>query len=298
VQLNLRIADNNWGEGPQANIETVARLVVGAFEPALSGTGRLDLLLEQNEQPRAVSTLSDQGEFVIHLSGPSMYCLQLTYQLGHEFTHVMAGPLDWKPDRFAWFEECLADVGSLFALNGVARNWESQHLRPGWDANPMNCRIYAANYLNEPGRSLSGGVDFKQWLTSELPSLKVEDAQRPRFTIIARHLLPVFERDPTAWRAIRYLHGFERPAGMTFAEFLKSWRDWCPTESQHTVDVIAAALGVSYPAARTRPRSLQAKALQYMAALRGAVSRPRPASRKKPRSVRSPRKTKRPGPAE
>lgn len=275
MQLNLRIERGDWGDGALANIETVARSVIDAFSPGLPSDLRFDIVLEQNAQPRALSRLGDRGEFVIHLSGPGSRWFRLCYQLGHEFTHVLADPLSWQIDRFAWFEEALADAGSLFALRSLAASWRDNPPRPGWHVNHASFQQYAINYLAEPGRSLPAGATLAQWFREHLPQLERSHTLREHNTIIARHLLSVFERDPSAWRSIRYLHSFPRSADMTFADFTRSWRNACPADSRGAVDAMTEMLGVS----TGRPgATIRANAQKLLSALRLAVSSRKPSA--------------------
>jgi hypothetical protein len=283
MQIGLRLAAGDWGQDPLTT-ETLAREVVGTFASGLPKDGRIDILLERRRAPMAVSSrLSERGEYLIHLGCAAIYWSQFTYQLGHEFTHVLANSLSFTIDRYAWFEESLCETGSLFALRRLATAWKSSPPYPHWGPYHSALSKYVADHLAQPARSLPAGARFERWFEEHLPLLEMNHVLRDHNTIVARHLLPVFERDPSAWRAIRYLHRFARPSGMDFAGFASLWRATCPEESRGAVESIAEVLGISArtpytPSTRRTGRRTDAQ--KFLTALRFAIqSRNPPAQR-------------------
>lgn len=277
VQLNLRVTEGGWGDIPLDQTEALARSVIETFSSGLRRDLRVDVVLERRASPMAVSSwLSEHDEYIIHIGCDAILMNQFAYQLAHEFAHVIADSLSFRVDRFAWLEESICEAGSLFALRSLASAWRTAPPRSWWQSYHAQFAQYAGDRLDHQQHSLGESVDFKGWLAANLPSLAADHTQREHNTIIARNLLPIFEMAPTAWSAVEQLHRFERPLGMDLVSFLKSWRGACPTESKRTVDQVADVLGVSFPAPRSRQRTRQATALQYLGAVRAAVSRPAP----------------------
>jgi hypothetical protein len=237
----LRIVDGDWGGARPEDIEVVARSVVEVLTQGVAGevSIRIDAT---SGSPVALRRLSSRGEFIVHLSVQGNQWAQLSYQFAHEFCHILADVTTWRKDGFAWLEEALCETASLCALRSLARTWAIRTPYPDQPRYPAKFSAYAAWRMQDEARTLPTGVDFHEWLASQLPLLQADAQRRDDNTIIAQELLPIFEADPTAWRAVRYLHGWLRNDGATLAEFLSSWSQACPEDVRTVVQRLAEVL--------------------------------------------------------
>ena len=239
----LRIADGDWGGARPEDIEVVARSVVEVLTQGVAGdvSVRIDAT---SGSPVALRRLGSRGEFIVRLCVQGNQWAQLSYQFAHEFCHILADVTTWRSDRFAWLEEALCETASLCALRSLARTWAVRTPYPGQPRYPGKFAAYAAWRMQDEARTLPSGIDFQEWLARQLSLLQADAERRDDNTIIAKELLPVFEADPTAWRAIRYLHGWLRDDGATLPEFLSSWSQACPEDVRSVVGCIAEVLVV------------------------------------------------------
>jgi hypothetical protein len=211
MPLEIR-ATGDWGGAELANVEAVARSVAACF----SGFGQesIAILLEpasdEGSQPMTLFAKNAAGEFVVRLNVRGNLWARLAYQFAHEFCHVLANPTTFTFDRFTWIEETLCETGSLFALRSMAKTWAVDPPYPNWRDYASSLADYAAKRISEPAHCLTPGQPFPDWLAGRLPYLEANPGLREDITIIAKELLPLFEKDPSRWRALRYLHSLPR----------------------------------------------------------------------------------------
>jgi hypothetical protein len=240
----LRVTDGDWGGARQEDVETVARSVVEALTSGVGG--EFDIRIDATSgSPMALSRLGPRGEFVVRLCVRGDQWAQLSYQFAHELCHVLADVTTWRRDRFAWLEDALCEAASLYALRSMALSWEICPPRPEWQQRAAKFSAYAVWRMQHPVRMLASGIDFHEWLAAHLPALHADAERRDDNTIIAKELLPIFEADPAAWRAVRYLHTWQRDDSASLAEFLESWSLACPEEVRGVVERIAGVFGVA-----------------------------------------------------
>ena len=63
-------------------------------------------------------------------------------------------------------------------------------------------------------------------------------------TIIAIHLLPLFEAEPRGWETVMFLNRGPRDANETLAKRLVSWRSQCSADLSPFVTKLAAIFAI------------------------------------------------------
>ena len=100
----------------------------------------------------------------------------------------------------------------------------------------------AYQFAHELGHVIA---DIPTWLGERVPLFEADAGRRGDTTVVARELLPVFERGgPTAWRAVRSLHAWTPPAEANLADFLEGWAEACPAGSAGVVAATSEILHV------------------------------------------------------
>jgi hypothetical protein len=61
---------------------------------------------------------------------------------------------------------------------------------------------------------------------------------------MAAALLPVFEKNPQHWEAIRYLNVTPARSGLTFKQYLAKWKKDAPQKHHGLIDGIARVFAV------------------------------------------------------
>ena len=134
---------------------------------------------------------------------------------------------------------------SLYALRTLAETWGVAPPFEQWRDYAPALAAYDAEHRADPARTLPPGVPFSTWLGERLPLLEADAGRRGDNTVVARELLPVFERGgPTAWRAVRFLHTWTPTPDASLADFLEGWAEACPVEPVGVVASISEILRV------------------------------------------------------
>jgi hypothetical protein len=247
MTLLIRADQGDWGGAQLSDVEAVARSAAASFG-ALHENESVAIALEptgsEDDPPMTHPATSPSGEFVIRLNVRGNLWARLAYQFAHEFCHVLADPRTWKNDRFAWIEEALCETASLFALRSMAKGWAIEPPYPNWRDYCSSLAGYEAERTSDTARRLPPGLPLSSWLVDHLTFLEADPYRRDDNTIIATELLPVFERDRAAWRAVRFLHTWPRSSVAPFADFMNGWAMACPAECHHVVESIAVLFGV------------------------------------------------------
>lgn len=192
------------------------------------------------------------GRILVGLSTEGTYWSQFAFQFAHEFTHALAGHAnDWRKPWIRgrkanlWLEESLCEAGSLFALRSMAKSWQSTPPYPNWRDYGRSLAQYADDRLAETARSLPAGFDFRRWLAANETSMRADSVIREKNNVVARQLLPLFERTPSGWEAVTYLNlGARRDPDLTLAQHLADWRDAAPARHKAFITELALELGV------------------------------------------------------
>jgi hypothetical protein len=242
LTLTLRVR-GAWGGAEPANVEAVARSVADAFD-AFDAGEPVSILLEpvagEDDPPITLFAPNELGEIVVRLNVRGNLWARLAYQFAHELCHVIADPTTFVLDRFTWIEEALCETGSLFALRRMATTWATDPPYSNWPDYAPALANYAAERMHDPAHRVPPGQTFAAWLRARLPRLEADPGRRADATVVACQLLPIFEHDPTGWRALRYLHACPRDSSLR--EFVRGWRDACPPPLRSTVGALARAL--------------------------------------------------------
>lgn len=247
MTLVIGIGNGDWGNCRSLErIRDVCLLVAHCFDPAIAEKFlepiRVEPTRHLDDPPLARHERIDTGQIVIEMAIRGPKWNQLVYQFAHEFCHVLANFRRPKVHPMAWFEESLCETSSLFALRAVARTWReappdgeeasyADHLSP-----------YASDLLAKHEHQLPASEAFAEWLPRLLPSLEKDPVRRADNTIIASHLLPIFEADPEAWRAVRYLNLWSAKKDVPLDKYFDTWRSVTPVQHHAAVTRIEHCL--------------------------------------------------------
>lgn len=245
MTLSIRVSEGDWGGAELSNVEAVARSVatrLAAYDDDESVAIVLDPTRSEGDSPIALSATTPSGEFVVRLNVRGPLWARLAYQFAHESCHVLADPRTFRIDRFTWIEEALCETASLFALRHLAKAWADAPPYPNWREYSDALARYEAEHVSNEARSLSPGEHFATWLAQRLPLLEADSCRRDDNTVVAKELLPIFDADSAAWRALRHLHTRPRASASSPADFMDGWAVACPAECRGAVQSIAALM--------------------------------------------------------
>jgi hypothetical protein len=235
--------DRDWGASPEF-AEAIAASVAECF-PVFHDEPVVITLQNMANGPMIVQdTCLPDGEAIIFLGIDGPRWAQLAFQFAHEFCHHIADQRTMPWDRFHWIEEAICETASLFALRSMAKKWSIAPPYPFWQDYAEKLDEYTSVWISKEDHCLPVGLRFDTWLSERLPLLEANPYQREDNTIIAKKLLPIFERDPAGWHALRRLHSWPRPLDATLAEFCAVWAEACSAEHHPVIEAIGELLDV------------------------------------------------------
>ncbi len=242
----IQVRQDEWNaprSNVQALLESAAEQIHRHFEqlewPAVE-------VYRSRPLPITIHRRGRQGQVRIGLTPQGLYWAQYAFQFGHELGHLIAGHLETEPRHGnSWFEEAVCETASLYVLRAMYHEWETNPPYANWKDWRGNLRAYAQKRLDAPDHRLPDGQDFPAWYKENEENLLTHTSHQGAHTIIvARQLLPVFERNPAGWQAVAYLRcGEVNPHGPLEA-MLPAWRDACPKALQPFVVQLGDALGI------------------------------------------------------
>jgi hypothetical protein len=191
------------------------------------------------------------GRISIGLTARDTHWAQYSFQFAHEFCHTLANYGN-NPRRLAryplhanfWLEESLCETASLFALQAMGLSWQTAPPFPSWRDYAPWLGAYVEQRLTLQEHQLPAGKPFSVWFQENQPALRRNPTIRDWNTIIAIHLLPLFEAEPRGWEAVTFLNQGPHDATESLVKRLAEWRLQCPTHLRPFVARLAAVFGV------------------------------------------------------
>ena len=247
--VTILVEGEGWGSADREEIETLLHAV--ADELITRRGGVLDQPVLVTHAPGSPVTLYERGgagEYQIRLSARNRSWAQYAYQFGHELCHIMsnfgasAGVAVRK--RNQWFEEAVCEAAGLYALRSMATRWQIDAPYSAWKDYAPALRGYADRLVAEPHRRLPGGVSPGRWLHAKLDVLARDPYRRDDNEVVANLLLPLFERAPEHWAALRYLNLHPADATVDLSRYLRHWRSNAPREHRQFIDEVTSELGL------------------------------------------------------
>ncbi|MCX5684336.1 MAG: hypothetical protein NT049_11715 [Planctomycetota bacterium] len=236
---------DEWNCGVQ-DVEKVLLSSSGQLWKYFPGRELPVIEVEPKGGPITLFKRGPEGQIHIKLDTGNLLWSQMAYQFAHEFCHILCN-YDEKHMPTKWFEESLCETASLFALRRMADAWQVDPPYPNWKSYAPSLGSYAADRIAKD--ALPAGKTFPQWYKENADALRASSTDRPRNTLVATVLLPLFEAQPEAWEAVTWLNKEDFSGNYTFADHLKAWRRQCPEKHRAFVTKVAETFGIDIGAA-------------------------------------------------
>lgn len=255
----IEVAPGNWGSADLRDIQVVLDSVANELRPLVARPtqGPINIrVIPRGTAPRVLYERGPDGEYVVQLTARDERWFQYAYQFSHELCHILSN-FDHKERQGEtvatgnqWFEESLCETASLFTLRRMAVSWAEHPPGRKWIGYGKVFGSYADHLLAESHRRLPANQTLSQWYAENQPALHDNPYLREKNELVATMLLPLFEKDPSMWRAIAYLNANPASAGKSFSEYLADWHGACPTGTQEHLGQAMSLFGTgSGPAA-------------------------------------------------
>lgn len=239
--MQITIEEADWGGAVGENIRVLLADVQDRFLEHLAKppTGRVVVRSRPEAgSPRVLYRRTRDEDYIVELTAQGNHWAQYAYQFSHEFCHILTDYDRLHESANKWFHETLCETASLFAVSRSAETWRTRPPYPNWASYSSSLAKYADDVIKKPARRLPAGMDVRTWITEHEPSLRADPAQRDLNGVIANQLLPLFQREPTGWEAVRHLPNSDS----NFWEYLAEWEKSAPGRSAEFVAGLRSAL--------------------------------------------------------
>ena len=230
----ISVLPGDWG-GDVDDVAAVCRSAAGEFNRLMPDRDPAPITVRYRAKgpPMVVFGKGDDGERRVLLDSRDRAWAQLAFQFAHEYCHIQCNYREANTANL-WFEESLCETASLFALKRMATTWKTNPPYGNWKSYAPSLGEYAADRVK--GTESRDGLSMAQWLGRHETALRANATDRGKNQVVAVALLPLFEKGPEHWAAVRYLNRWERTTReLTFAEYLRDWHSRVPTEHKEFV---------------------------------------------------------------
>jgi len=251
--LDIRVQRGGFGSASSADITALLQSAASELWRHCPGT-QLDGIdvCHRTDHPQTDFKRTPAGRIAIGLATQDTHWAQYSFQFGHEFCHTLANFSNSprRSERYPfhanfWLEESLCETASLFTLRAMSRSWHIAPPYPSWQAYAPWLDAYAEKRIALPEHQLPAGKSFSVWFREHQAASRQNSAIRDSNTIIAIHLLPVFEAEPRGWETVTFLNHGPPGANVSLADHLSAWRSRCPEGLRPFVNRLAAVFGVT-----------------------------------------------------
>lgn len=250
AETDIQVCTNGWGEAQLVDIHALLKSTMSQFTPYFGTVVWPAVYVFHNEvTPITIDTRREDGRVQIGLNTHDRVWSQYAFQFGHEFVHLIVRHLNAETERrvsatkTGWLEESLCEAGSLFALRRMSRDWETNPPYSNWVEYRNELQKYAQDRFDAAENSLPHGKSFDEWFRSHEADFHTNPCNREANTIVAKQMLPVFEKHPAAWNALGYLLASDVGPSTPTRDLLIDWRRACPGDLRPYVDELAEVLG-------------------------------------------------------
>lgn len=245
-KLQIEVQPGDWGSSSLADIDALLNnvkcTILANFDDAPTGTIQV---VRRNGGPMIAYRKSSSDPYRIMLNADNRLWARMSYQFSHDFLHLLMGYEDLRgeedaPHPYGWFFESLCELSSIATLRQMARNWKTDPPYPNWRDYSKSLGDYAQGLLDTPARALPAGVSLADWYAANRNVLRANHSIRPLNGVVANALLPLFEKHPAGWDAVRFMPDETGPID----RFFRSWRRKAPERHWEFIGRIAARFGV------------------------------------------------------
>lgn len=234
--LRIVVLPGDWG---QSQIEEMRRVCVSAANTIWSELDEKSLapihISRSNSGPISLYKRGSGYEYNVKLDTANRLWSQCAFQFAHEFCHILCNYRN-VPNRQLWFEETLCECASLFALRRMSETWKTHPPYSNWKSYSDSLKTYATDRIQKYDDHNESVAEFFRKHQSDL--LK-SGTNRELNGYLAIKLLPLFEKDPKSWNAVRYINLGPKEENVTFESYIQGWYQRVPEEHKKLVRSIA-----------------------------------------------------------
>jgi cyanophycinase len=239
----ITVLPGDWG-GEIDNVAAVCQSAAAEFVRVMPDRDPAPITVKYRPKgpPMVVFGKGADGERRVLLDTRDRAWAQLAFQFAHEFCHIQCNYREAKTANL-WFEESLCETASLFALKRMGQTWKTNPPYGNWKSYAASLGDYADQRLKST--ESRDGLTLAQWFARHEAALRANATDRGKNQVVAAAVLPLLEKEPEHWAALRYLNRWDPTRELTFAEYLRDWHERAPAEHKAFVAEVAGLFEIS-----------------------------------------------------
>ncbi len=249
LKIQLCVSQGNWGNIQPNEIAVLLQDTAFHINQFLlvPFQEKIQVVPSQVDHPKVLYRSSTEEPYIVWLSVQDHFWCQFAYQFAHEFCHVLSNYQKIKDNPNNWFHEAICELASVFTLRCMSRRWHTHPAFPKCTDYAATLRDYWQNLLNNQDAQLPENMTLHSWLSLHEAELRensvAEREQRNAQALVAYQLLPLFEKTPSGWNAIRKLPN----SSDRLADYLVSWHRAVDLDDKAFVAKIAEEFDYKIP---------------------------------------------------
>ena len=232
--IDISVSEENWGAEP-SRVEDLLKEAAGCINKELdpSFTVKIKVIRGKRGCPYTPYGNNHPNKpYEIELTAGNRYWCWFAYQFAHEFCHVLSDLDKLRDSKNKWFHEAICELASSFVL----RRMNSERWYPGQpktfqdyeEKTRSNCiNQIEKEYTPESAINLVGWLSEREKEIRNIPPAKHTkgdplEKYRAIYALVAYTLLPIFEKYPFGWNAVRALPNSDSYIESYLDEWLQS----------------------------------------------------------------------------
>lgn len=242
-ELVITVLPGEWGCSA-ADLTAVCRSAATELTRSMRepNTDPISLRRDAQQGPMVIYGKGDDGERRVLLNSGDRLWAQVAFQFAHEVCHIQCNYRD-KEKSNLWFEESLCEAASLFVLRRMAETWKTKPPYANWKSYAPSLHDYADKRIVDIDKPAD--MSTAEWFRRHEAELRSTGTNRRHNQIVAVALLPLLEKKPENWQAVRYLNLGDPQAKLSFPQFLREWHGRVPAEQREFVEAVGAVFEIA-----------------------------------------------------
>jgi hypothetical protein len=242
--LKFTIVPGDWGDADPENILAICRSAASEMSQYFPQREQdpISIRHDAKQGPMVVFGKGADGERRVLLNARDRYWSQYAFQFAHEFCHIQCNYRDGNKHNL-WFEESLCETASLFVMRRMAETWKTKPPYSNWKSQSTALQEYAEQRLKDTEKL--DGLSFSQWYQRNEPELSKTGVNRKKNQVVAAALLPLFEKNPEHWEAVKFLNQWDPQKELSLRDYLRDWHERVPQMHRAFVAEIAGLFEIT-----------------------------------------------------
>ncbi len=242
-KLNIVVEKGNWGSGSTRDRQKVCYSAAMSLWIYAGDRRKLDPIrvTYSKDGPRVLFKRGPNREYIVELDNKDRFWAQCAFQFAHEFCHILCNYRDRKNPQ-KWFEESLCECASLYALLAMGKKWKSKPPYANWKNYSKYLTEYANNRISRSNREKIKSL--ADWYQENRQALEKDPYLRNKNEIVACRILPLLQKNPQHWKAVRYLNLGPGKENRSFQAYLEGWHRRVPHSHKPFVKEVAGLFGL------------------------------------------------------